>query len=281
MLRSFQLIAHPFARPYTIGFNYCRNGDKEPLVSLEYHKSAIAEHESLSSKRLEAQDQIYMSSHKSTMDSIRSSHDKKMKDMQDSFEKALQADKDHYRKFLEPDRKVLQERENEYNDMNWRCEDLKVCSSLPLTCMLPLILLQKKTLEILSEKMWLERNFNIRGALERIVYQYKHPKDIWSSKGIQQVLNEIAKTKAFDAVLQKEVQTHRLVRERVMDCVHNIYHEVSKHAHGNDGMILVRAIDFTRNERAALVAFLRLQSTWKNPLSWQEIELSDEGKERV
>ncbi|CUS07026.1 unnamed protein product [Tuber aestivum] len=264
MLRPFQLTARPFVRHYALYFDYWNKWDDKQFISPANHKQAIAIHEFRSSRDFEFQHQLHMSTHKGLMDNIQSCHERRMQYLQDSFKDEIQTLKSFHKACQKPTIKILREREKELRKMDIECKELK-----------------KQTLRVLSEKMWLEQNFNIRGALEQIVYQFREPEDIRSSKGIQKGLDEIAETGDFIAVRDKVVQERGLERERVIACIHSIYHEVSKHAHGNDGTIVVRAIDFTPNERAALVTFLKLQSTWKNPLVWQEEGLSDEGKERV
>ncbi|KAG0642990.1 hypothetical protein HOY80DRAFT_1035100 [Tuber brumale] len=112
-----------------------------------------------------------------------------------------------------------------------------------------------------TERMKLEQNFNVRGALERIVFQARLKGKINSEKGTQKGLNELAHTKDFNDILKKVVQERRLVHQDVKSCFRDLYHLVSKHAHGNDGMIAIRGADYTENERAALVVFLMLQKT--------------------
>ncbi|KAG0640162.1 hypothetical protein HOY80DRAFT_1070710 [Tuber brumale] len=111
-----------------------------------------------------------------------------------------------------------------------------------------------------TERMKLEQNFNIRGALERIVFQARLQGRINSEKGTQKGLNELAHTKDFTDILKKVVQERCHVHQDVKSCFRDLYHLVSKHAHGNDGMIDIRGADYTENERAALVVFLMLKS---------------------
>ena len=65
--------------------------------------------------------------------------------------------------------------------------------------------------------------------------------------------------------------------EQVADCVPNLYHSMSKYAHGNDGTIILKASYYAVNELAALVVFLRLQSTWSesDTLAWREVPQDD------
>ena len=78
----------------------------------------------------------------------------------------------------------------------------------------------------------------------------------------------------FRAIFDKEVALRHLVRKDVERCHKNLYHELSKHAHGNDGSVVIRKADFTLNEHAALISLMKFQDTWKfegvPPLKWRE-----------
>jgi len=71
----------------------------------------------------------------------------------------------------------------------------------------------------------------------------------------------LAKTYAFKKILDEEIKDRGLVPEDVRKCAGQVYHEESKHAHGNTGMITVYWEDHVRNEVAALVAF-PVTSVW-------------------
>ena len=86
--------------------------------------------------------------------------------------------------------------------------------------------------------------------------------------GIQTGLNALAATPEFDEILLRVADARGCPYEQVRDQAKRLYNEVSKHAHGNDPLITVRAKDFTPNECAALIAYLELQSTWPWHLDW-------------
>lgn len=96
----------------------------------------------------------------------------------------------------------------------------------------------------------------------------------------QQGLNELAKTGEFTTILHQEVQARKVNVMDVMAWVDDIYYEVSKRTKGNDdtvndNIIIVRTAKFNDNERAALVAFLKVQDNWPNPLVWKERNMQE------
>ncbi|KAG0135101.1 hypothetical protein HOY82DRAFT_537033 [Tuber indicum] len=122
-----------------------------------------------------------------------------------------------------------------------------------------------------ERRLRLEENFNIRGALERIVYQHqqmKKPK--YGSVGIQPGIDRMAALPEFQDILDEEAKARKLEPENVKSCVSHIYHTLSKHAHGNNGNIVIRHRHHTRNEVAALVAIFKVQDTWEPKVVWSE-----------
>lgn len=109
---------------------------------------------------------------------------------------------------------------------------------------------------------------------ERIVYQAKHTRliKVNPEAGVQTGLNALARTSKFQQILSRVVGDRGLVYEDVRDRAKRLYDEVSKHAHGNDQQIIVRAKDFTPNECGALITYLLLQSDWPSPLDWRVVE---------
>jgi len=57
---------------------------------------------------------------------------------------------------------------------------------------------------------------------------------------------------------------------------------MSKYAHGKDSTIILKASDYRAEELAALVTFLKLQSTWSGSgmLAWRE-EAQEDTQEKV
>ncbi|KAG0135083.1 hypothetical protein HOY82DRAFT_537017 [Tuber indicum] len=124
------------------------------------------------------------------------------------------------------------------------------------------------------ERMMLAHNFNVRGAL---VFQARLYKIIDSESGTQTGLNELAQKTELQKILEQEVQERRLVYSNVDRCFPHLYHCVSKHARGNDGIIIIiREQDFSPNERAALIVLLKLQQDWTYPLEWKEVSVEEE-----
>ena len=51
----------------------------------------------------------------------------------------------------------------------------------------------------------------------------------------------------------------------------SLYHEVSKHVHGNTGLIALDEKQFTPGELVVLISFFRLRDEWGNALEWREV----------
>ena len=94
--------------------------------------------------------------------------------------------------------------------------------------------------------------------------------------GITAGIKELSETPEFLEVFHAEVARRGLVPKDVTPCIPLVYHEASKHAHGNDSMITVRVKDHTPNELAALACFLILQSKWPDALAWRQVEEDEE-----
>src|SRR5947209_4324357 len=89
--------------------------------------------------------------------------------------------------------------------------------------------------------------------------------------GIQNSLNELAKLPQFKAIMESEVNQWNLVMGDVEACRSRIYHELSKHAHGNSGIITIRGKDMIPAECTAVICYLNLHETWPGPhLEWNE-----------
>lgn len=89
--------------------------------------------------------------------------------------------------------------------------------------------------------------------------------------GVQRQLDALASTKAFAAVYGREIAARKLIMRDVESCRRNIYHELSKHAHGNERTILIRKKDFNVNEVAAVVSYYKMQDSWSDALAWREV----------
>ena len=55
----------------------------------------------------------------------------------------------------------------------------------------------------------------------------------------------------------------------IFTCVEHLYHEVSKHARGNELIITIRAKDYVPGGVATLIAYLKLQEKWPHALPWR------------
>ncbi|CUS09337.1 unnamed protein product [Tuber aestivum] len=132
-----------------------------------------------------------------------------------------------------------------------------------------------------KEKLRQEGKFNIRGALaaEHIVYQARMENQIPREMVRVEVgLCALADRDDFAVLVRQEVLARGLVLRDVMGCAHTLY-KVSERASGNDdSKIIIRASEFTSDERAAMVTFMKLQGGWRRALDWVEDEAD---KQRV
>jgi len=90
------------------------------------------------------------------------------------------------------------------------------------------------------------------------------------TRGIQLKLNTLAARREFQEILRDEVEKHKLVLPDVQRGIKMIYHELSKHAHGNIGAVKLEERHFRPGELAILISFFRLQDGWGNPIEWRE-----------
>ncbi|CUS08682.1 unnamed protein product [Tuber aestivum] len=124
----------------------------------------------------------------------------------------------------------------------------------------------------IKEKMKFMGEFNILGALKYIVYTARLNKMIASSVGVQSGLIELAGKEEFIRIVQQEVRDRGLNLEDVIACVPGIYDEVCNRPHDNYCMVVLWALEYTPNQVAALVGFLKMQSEWPYSLDWREDE---------
>lgn len=107
-------------------------------------------------------------------------------------------------------------------------------------------------------------------AIEKIVERALRQKKIKGSGGIQEQLDKIFKLDEFRHILQEELKARGLRETDVRRCLSIIYPALSRYAHGNDGHIVLRGLYHPDNERAGLVALLRVQGRWEDSQAWSE-----------
>ncbi|CUS08685.1 unnamed protein product [Tuber aestivum] len=117
---------------------------------------------------------------------------------------------------------------------------------------------------------------HVRGAIERIVYQGKLLGKISYASNIQDGLNSLALCDEFAIALGEEVKARGLKPRVVRRCVAGLYNLVCTRTHTNESTIIVRAGQYFPNDVAALVTFLKVQSTWPYALSWTEDKSSED-----
>ncbi|PUU72153.1 hypothetical protein B9Z19DRAFT_1069985 [Tuber borchii] len=127
-------------------------------------------------------------------------------------------------------------------------------------------------LEEKTERMKLEENYSLCGALERMVCLAEWQKKIPPTGETQQGLDKLAQMAEFTMILDKEVQARQLDVKDVIAAASHLYQDVSRSPH-QKGVIIVMASEYPDNTRAALVIFLKLQSNWPRPLDWWECPL--------
>src|SRR4051794_35515512 len=105
--------------------------------------------------------------------------------------------------------------------------------------------------------------------VERITYQATLEDKVGKKvRGVQQKLDELALTDEFVILLRNEGEARGLRLLDVWTCVGDLYHEVSKHARGNDGCIALHEEHYTSDGFAVLVAYFKVQDKWTQPLQW-------------
>jgi len=84
----------------------------------------------------------------------------------------------------------------------------------------------------------------------------------------------------FTKVLHEEVKARGLVLEDVAACVLQIYWDLLPPPIECDykETIVIRDVDFTAEQRAALVTFMKVGSKWSSRSSWRE-EISGKARE--
>ncbi|PUU80428.1 hypothetical protein B9Z19DRAFT_1123615 [Tuber borchii] len=115
-----------------------------------------------------------------------------------------------------------------------------------------------------------DSNFNLRGAIEKIVERGIREQKITGGGGIQENLNQILALPKYHEILLQELELRGLREIDVRRCLGILYPALSRYAHGNDGAIVLRGLYHPDNELAGLVALMRVQGRWKNPMAWRE-----------
>lgn len=77
----------------------------------------------------------------------------------------------------------------------------------------------------------------VNSTVEGICFQVVLEKGVQSVVGVKSRLDELARTLEFQKIYHREIEAGELTLSDVERCLCNIYHELSKHAHGNDGVI--------------------------------------------
>jgi len=90
-------------------------------------------------------------------------------------------------------------------------------------------------------------------------------------EGTQSALDRIATTPEFKKIFKSEIGRRGLRQLDILPCLATVYHDLSKHANGNDGFITLRTKDRSKDEHAALAIFLKVQEKWIGGLKWREV----------
>jgi len=108
--------------------------------------------------------------------------------------------------------------------------------------------------------------FNSESIAQRAIDQGK----ITKGSGVQDNLNQIIQLKEFKKILHREVKARGLNEEDVWRNLGIVYGILSRYAHGNNRHIVLWGRYHPENERAGLVALMKLQARWPSPLGWRE-----------
>ncbi|PUU82593.1 hypothetical protein B9Z19DRAFT_1120492 [Tuber borchii] len=165
--------------------------------------------------------------------------------------------------------KICHERDKYWGERNDQLHEKNVRQSVKIA-----LLEERLKMETLA-KLRLQENFNIRGGLERIVYEGRLEGmiGVGCPRGAKAGLEAITKLPSFQDALDREVSERALVKTDVLYCISGAYQKYSEAAHGNNGHLIIRHEDHSDNQVAALVVLLKVQEAWKNPLRWTEVPL--------
>lgn len=124
-----------------------------------------------------------------------------------------------------------------------------------------------------KEREKLEEIFNIRGAIETIISFGKNKNKIpVKCTSCQSAIDHIAASKAFQTALKLEAKQRGIDEGKILEFVGILYHELSKHAHGTTGRIVLDHAHHRSVEVAAIATILRTQKGWGTGLRWSEKE---------
>ncbi|KAI9432512.1 hypothetical protein H4582DRAFT_2061711 [Lactarius indigo] len=114
----------------------------------------------------------------------------------------------------------------------------------------------------------LRNNFNLRGALEFSLDEYKQMHK-FQETARPSLLQHLLKGTAYNSCLTKVTESYQLRKEDINACAHSLYHELSKHAHGNTAELAVVESEHTITEVAAIEAVfcaLKTKGCFRIPL---------------
>jgi len=88
---------------------------------------------------------------------------------------------------------------------------------------------------------------------------------------IEAGLNELIEQPEFTELVRREAQARGLAFEDIAACAKSLYCDLLPPGYDREETFVIRDMDFTEKERAALITFMKLQSEWSNSLSWREV----------
>ena len=86
---------------------------------------------------------------------------------------------------------------------------------------------------------------------------------------------QLANQPEFTKVFHEEAQARGLVLEDVERCVVGVYFSLLGPWCDRDKTVVINKMDFTAEEYAALITFMKVQSKWDYALSWEEVSGKD------
>ncbi|CUS06754.1 unnamed protein product [Tuber aestivum] len=127
------------------------------------------------------------------------------------------------------------------------------------------------------ERMKTEKKSDLRGVLELLVYCAYYRDQLREFNGMQDSLIQLGAKPDFFYYLEKEALARTLAPIDVAPSIFTLYQAVQKRRYPTSMIVFIRTRDFSFHERAALVAFMRLQDEWLKAVEWHEVRVVREG----
>ncbi|CUS12690.1 unnamed protein product [Tuber aestivum] len=127
------------------------------------------------------------------------------------------------------------------------------------------------------ERMKTEKKSDLREVLELLVYCAYYRDQLREFNGMQDSLIQLGTKPDFFYYLGGEALARTLAPRDIEPCIFYLYQAVQRRRCPPSGVVFIRTRDFSFHERAALVAFMRLQDEWLKEVDWHEVRVVREG----